>query len=203
MEDHLKASNLSLLDTYDTQLIALSKSLSHVRADFVSKFVPFLSANEGLIVFEQETCSMTYQSQVLSEDFERTFLESRKKDLLTLRTNVGSHKDDYPFLMDGQPLKKFGSQGQQKSFLIALRLSQYDYLAKATQTKPMLLLDDIFDKLDDERIGRLTDLLSDSARFGQVFITDARKERSSLLMQGKHNAKIFEIENGKVNSYET
>jgi DNA replication and repair protein RecF len=105
--------------------------------------------------------------------------------------------------MDGQPLKKFGSQGQQKSFLIALRLSQYDYLAKATQTKPMLLLDDIFDKLDDERIGRLTDLLSDSARFGQVFITDARKERSSLLMKGKHNAKIFEIENGKVNSYET
>jgi DNA replication and repair protein RecF len=76
-------------------------------------------------------------------------------------------------------------------------------LAKATQTKPMLLLDDIFDKLDDERIGRLTDLLSDSARFGQVFITDARKERSSLLMKGKHNAKIFEIENGKVNSYET
>ena len=65
----------------------------------------------------------------------------------------------------------------------------------------MLLLDDIFDKLDDERIGRLTDLLSDSARFGQVFITDARKERSSLLMKGKHNAKIFEIENGKVNSY--
>ena len=203
MEGHLNGSNSSLLDTYDTQLITLSKSLSQVRADFVNKFIPFLSANEGLIVFERETCSMTYQSQVLAVDFERTFLESRKKDLVTQRTNVGSHKDDYSFLMDGQPLKKFGSQGQQKSFLIALRLSQYDYLAKATKTKPMLLLDDVFDKLDDERIERLTDLLSDSVRFGQVFITDARKERTSLLLKDKYNARIFEIENGKVNSYET
>ena len=203
MEGHLNGSNSSLLDTYDTQLITLSKSLSQVRADFVNNFIPFLSANEGLIVFERETCSMTYQSQVLAVDFERTFLESRKKDLVTQRSNVGSHKDDYSFLMDGQPLKKFGSQGQQKSFLIALRLSQYDYLAKATKTKPMLLLDDVFDKLDDERIERLTDLLSDSVRFGQVFITDARKERTSLLLKDKYNAKIFEIGNGKVNSYET
>ncbi|MAZ41581.1 MAG: DNA replication and repair protein RecF [Flammeovirgaceae bacterium] len=203
MEGHLNGSNSSLLDTYDTQIITLSKSLSQVRADFVNKFIPFLSANEGLIVFERETCSMTYQSQVLAVDFERTFLESRKKDLVTQRSNVGLHKDDYSFLMDGQPLKKFGSQGQQKSFLIALRLSQYDYLAKATKTKPMLLLDDVFDKLDDERIERLTDLLSDSVRFGQVFITDARKERTSLLLKDKYNAKIFEIGNGKVNSYET
>ena len=76
-------------------------------------------------------------------------------------------------------------------------------MAKATKTKPMLLLDDVFDKLDDERIERLTDLLSDSVRFGQVFITDARKERTSLLLKDKYNAKIFEIGNGKVNSYET
>ena len=202
IEGHLNSSNKSLLDTYDIQLITLSKSLSRVRTDFVNKFIPFLSANEGLIVFERERFSMTYQSQVLASNFERNFLESRKKDLLTQRTNVGSHKDDYSFLMDDQGLKKFGSQGQQKSFLIALRLSQYDYLAKETQKKPILLLDDVFDKLDDERIERLTRLLTDSARFGQVFITDARKERASLLMKGKHNAKIFEIEHGKVSSYE-
>ena len=203
MEGHLNASNKSLLDTYDTQLITLSKSLSHVRIDFVDRFIPFLSTNEGLIVFERETCSMTYQSQVLADDFEHSFLESRKKDVLTQRTNIGSHKDDYSFLMDGEPLKKFGSQGQQKSFLIALRLSQYDYLAKVTQIKPILLLDDIFDKLDDERVERLTALLNDSSRFGQVFITDARKERTSLLVKGKYKTKIFEIEKGKVNSYET
>jgi DNA replication and repair protein RecF len=203
MEGQLNASNKSLLDTYDTQLINLSKSLSQVRIDFVNNFIPFLSTNEGLIVFERETCSMTYQSQVLADDFEHTFLESRKKDILTQRTNIGSHKDDYSFLMDGQPLKKFGSQGQQKSFLIALRLSQYDYLAKVTQKKPLLLLDDVFDKLDDERIERLTALLTDSARFGQVFITDARKERTSLLVRDKYKTKIFEIENGKVNSYAT
>ena len=203
MEGHLNASNKSLLDTYDTQLIDLSKSLCHVRIDFVNKFIPFLSTNEGLIVFERETCSMNYQSQVLADDFGHSFLESREKDVLTQRTNVGSHKDDYSFLMDGQPLKKFGSQGQQKSFLIALRLSQYDYLAKVTQKKPMLLLDDVFDKLDDERVERITKLLTDPARFGQVFITDARKERTSLLVKDKYKTKIFELENGKVNSYET
>ena len=114
MEGHLNASNKSLLDTYDTQLIDLSKSLCHVRIDFVNKFIPFLSTNEGLIVFERETCSMNYQSQVLADDFEHSFLESREKDVLTQRTNVGSHKDDYS-LMDGQPLKKFDRKGS-KSF---------------------------------------------------------------------------------------
>ena len=130
--------------------------------------------------------------------FEHSFLESREKDVMTQRTNIGSHKDDYTFLMDGQPLKKFGSQGQQKSFLIALRLSQYDYLAKVTQKKPMLLLDDVFDKLDDERVERITKLLTDTARFGQVFITDARKERTSLLVKNKYRVQEETKEIGEV-----
>jgi DNA replication and repair protein RecF len=96
---------------------------------------------------------------------------------------MGVHKDDYLFLMNDQPLKKFGSQGQQKSFLISLRLSQFDYLSKMMGTKPILLLDDVFEKLDDNRIQKLTDLLSNDGRFGQVFITDARTERSTQFVK--------------------
>jgi|TARA_B110000503_G_scaffold143711_1_gene247405 DNA replication and repair protein RecF len=196
MQGRITGSQSQLLDTYDAHLIPLSKKLGKVRKEFIRRFLPFLSSNEALIVFEKETCTLHYQSDTEKEDFEQLFSNSRQKDMTNLRTNIGAHKDEYVFLMDGLPLKRFGSQGQQKSFLISLRLSQYDYLAHETQKKPLLLLDDIFDKLDDDRIARLTALLTNQKRFGQVFITDARKERASLLLSEYQNTQVFEINNG-------
>ena len=97
------------------------------------------------------------------------------------RTLMGSHKDDFTFLLNGEMIKKFGSQGQQKTFLIALKLALFDFLVERTGKRPLLLLDDIFDKLDDSRIQLLVTLLKDKKRFQQIFITDARKDRSKKL----------------------
>ncbi len=115
------------------------------------------------------------------------------QDLAAQRTGVGIHKDEFLFEIDGYLLKKFGSQGQQKSFVVALKLAQFDLLWSDTHKKPILLLDDIFDKLDDRRIQRLIQMMAEE-HFGQVFITDARPERTkSLLKNLSGEIKYFEI----------
>src|SRR5690606_22232065 len=103
--------------------------------------------------------------------FETLIQQNERKDAFTQTTNAGTHKDDLTFLIKGLPVKKFGSQGQQKSYIIALRLAQYDWLKRNLNIKPILLLDDIFDKLDRYRVKRLLDLVS-SDFFGQVLVTD-------------------------------
>jgi DNA replication and repair protein RecF len=114
------------------------------------------------------------------------------------RTTVGCHKDDYIFTLNDRPVKKFGSQGQQKSFIIALKLAEYDFLKAKTGFNPLLLLDDIFDKLDDERISHLVTLLSNPERFPQLFITDAREERSRAFFKNLKNVSFFEVSDGKI-----
>ena len=112
------------------------------------------------------------------------------------------HKDDLVFLIDGHPIKKFGSQGQQKSFLIALKLAQFQFIAKATGTKPILLLDDIFDKIDDQRVAALMKLVSEQ-HFGQLFITDTDKGRvPSLFAELDCDFKVFQVEKANVEPIE-
>jgi DNA replication and repair protein RecF len=103
--------------------------------------------------------------------------------MMLQRTSLGIHKDDYLFTIDDYPLKKYGSQGQQKSFLVALKLAQFDYISQEAKAKPILLLDDIFDKLDDKRIAQLLHMVA-SHHFGQIFITDARPERTERFLSG-------------------
>ena len=111
---------------------------------------------------------------------------------------MGAHRDDYTFTLNDRPIKKFGSQGQQKSFILALKLAEYDYLQSLKGFDPLLLLDDIFDKLDDERIESLVTLLTDTKRFSQIFITDARIERSRAFFDGKDQVSFYEIEDGEL-----
>ena len=107
---------------------------------------------------------------------------------------MGIHKDDYVFLSEGKPVKKFGSQGQQKSFVIALKLAQFELLKSLKNQKPLLLLDDIFDKLDDKRIAYLLKMMADG-RFGQIFLTDARPERSKEYLKDiETEKKFFELD---------
>ncbi|AWW30798.1 DNA replication and repair protein RecF [Echinicola strongylocentroti] len=188
----------SLLEPYDLELIGLSKWLFQEREAFIDRFKPFLLHHYEEISGNREQVAIRYESQVRQSDFENHFHNCLKKDLLLKRTNAGIHKDDFVFTIDGYPLKKFGSQGQQKSFLIALKLAQFQVFKEETGTKPLLLLDDIFDKLDDFRIGKMMDLVADHA-FGQLFITDARPERTKKIMQDI-NADIayFHIEEGNV-----
>ncbi len=116
-----------------------------------------------------------------------------ERDRVLQYTSVGTHKDDLSFEIDGYPVKKFGSQGQQKSYLIALKLAQFDFIKKQSNVKPILLLDDIFDKLDANRVAQIINLVN-SDEFGQLFISDTHKERTeAVIKQFNQSYKIFEL----------
>lgn len=187
----------TLLKQYDEQLIALGKAIYTVRKAFVEEFKPLVARHYQNLSEESEAVSLDYESH-FSGDIEALFEENLAKDRALKRTSVGIHKDDYPFLMNGRSIRKFGSQGQQKSYLIAFKLANFDYLKQHLGLKPMLLLDDIFDKLDEFRIARLMDMVASDA-FGQIFLTDARAERTpGIFKKMNHKVKVFEIDQGQV-----
>lgn len=182
-----------LLDTYDDQIIPLCKNIFVKRKDFLSNFLHEFELAFKLISQGSENVSLIYDSQLHNENFELRFKNAVEKDIILQRTTHGIHKDDLTFKIDDFPLKKFGSQGQQKSFVIALQLSKFRSIEKECGFKPILLLDDIFDKLDDKRIQSLIKMLEDK-EFGQVFITDARVERTKKLLETvESEIKILEI----------
>ena len=187
-----------LLDTYDEPLLDLSQKIHDRRKQFVDEFLPGFRAHYTYLSGQREEVNIVYESEVSNPDFAADFRHFRRRDTVLQRTTMGVHKDDYSFLIDngdGQsvPLKKFGSQGQQKTFVIALKLAQFDSLEAEKGVKPILLLDDIFDKLDDQRISKLIQQMDEGA-FGQLFITDARPERTrDLLRIVKTDVRFFEI----------
>jgi DNA replication and repair protein RecF len=190
--------DLTLLGSYDQELIRLSILLAKRRADLLDQMALMLQQHYQEISSGQEVVAVQYETEALRPDFAEYYFSLRQKDLATKNSNAGIHKDDYDFLIGGHPIRKIGSQGQQKSFIIALKLAQFQIFEEAKGEKPLLLLDDIFDKLDDERIARLMELIS-KGTFGQIFLTDARPERSRGILGGL-NAEVyfFEVEKGKV-----
>lgn len=188
----------TLLSVYDEKILPLNKMISDVRKGFVKVFEAFFAENYQLIFDGKERPGIDYKSDCGEQDFEKRYLESWEKDVILQRTTMGCHKDDYIFTLNDRPIKRIGSQGQQKSFIIALKLSEYDFLKDKKGHSPLLLLDDIFDKLDDDRIGHLVTLLSDTARFPQLFITDARVERSRQFFKELADVSFFEVQNGTI-----
>lgn len=187
-----------LFQTYTSQLIKHGQSIYEERKIYLEHFLNLFLEHYASLQSQDEPVSILYESQLSKGGLEKQYEESVKKDKILQRTNVGIHKDGFVFTIYGKPLKRHGSQGQQKSFLIALKLAQYDLLAKQKKLAPALLLDDVFDKLDDERMQKLLKKVT-SKHYGQLFITDARPERTMTLLE--HNqlkARIFEIEKGKV-----
>jgi DNA replication and repair protein RecF len=190
--------DLTLLGSYDLELIRLSVFLAQRRAELMAEMGPVLQEYYEEISLGREKVEVIYETEALREDFEAYFLSLRQKDLATKNSNAGIHKDDFEFRIGDHPLRKIGSQGQQKSFIIALKLAQFQIFEQAKGEKPLLLLDDIFDKLDDDRIAKLMDLVS-KRTFGQIFLTDARPERSKGIL-GALDAEVFffEVEKGEV-----
>ena len=137
------------MDHYDQELIGLSKFLAVRRSELLQELAPLLQRDYEEISQGQEKVTITYETEALREDFDSYFLSLRKKDLITKNSNAGIHKDDFNFQIGDHPIRKIGSQGQQKSFIIALKLGQFQIFEKSRGEKPLLLLDDIFDKLDD------------------------------------------------------
>ncbi len=200
LKAHSEGASLdsTLLATYDGELVRGGKAIGQTRSQFIREFEEHFESNYGLIAEKKEEVRITYRTKALDEGFEKEFERSRQKDIITQRTNVGIHRDDYVFEISGQPVKKFGSQGQQKSFLVSLKLAQFAFVKKQLGLTPILLLDDIFDKLDDGRIERMLEIIT-SDQFQQIFITDAREERTMSLINNRFEPlKIFRIENQKI-----
>ncbi|MHA7129523.1 DNA replication/repair protein RecF [Algoriphagus namhaensis] len=190
--------DLTLLDSYDEEIIQLSVALSKRRSELLEELAPLLQRDYEEISQGQEKVTITYETEALREDFREYFRSLRKRDFILKNSGAGIHKDDFNFQIEGHPIRKIGSQGQQKSFIIALKLGQFQIFEQAKGEKPLLLLDDIFDKLDDLRIAQLMRLISKHT-FGQIFLTDARPERSRKIL-GELDAEVFffGVEMGKV-----
>jgi DNA replication and repair protein RecF len=186
------------LEIYDKQLIEYGSIIHREREDFLKQLSPVFNKYYSEISDGNEIVELQYKSQLNEAAFATLINESKPKDLISKTTKVGTHKDDIFFKMNTYPIKKIGSQGQQKSFLIALKLAQFEFIKKELGFKPILLLDDIFDKLDDHRILKLISFVNKNV-FGQVFITDTHAERSAaILTKAGINYSIYTIENGKL-----
>lgn len=188
----------ALLQLWDDQLCGCATEIHKKRHTFLEEFHPIFQHYYEVVSGGREQVEVTYSSKLDQKPLSQLLEESLQQDSYSCYTNVGIHKDDLEFCLDGHPLKKFGSQGQQKSFVVSIRLAQFEYNYQKIGYKPILLLDDIFDKLDDQRVKKLVRLVGDN-HFGQVFITDTQQQRIEQLFDDTNiNHKIFEVVSGHV-----
>ena len=172
------------ISIWNDKLVECGIKIFETRKKFLEDFLPVFNRLFSIIT-STEAISIEYKSQLHEDDFCSLLQKNQQKDFLAQHSTAGVHKDDFLFTMNGFSVKKFCSQGQQKSFLVVLKLAQYEYIKNIKGKKPLLLLDDVFDKLDQNRIQQLIGLVA-SNNFGQVFITDTHKERTLELFKNKN-----------------
>ena len=188
-----------LIETLDEKLIEPSVYIFSARKDFLNEFGPYFKATYETLCDHKEDCTFEYKSSLSEMSLIELLTESLEKDRILTRTTKGIHKDDLELYIGDVSLKTFASQGQMKSFVISMKLAQYNILKVKTGKMPLLLLDDLFDKLDQNRVTSLLHLLS-SENYGQVFITDTNIEHLPVLLSGLHqNFKTLIVEDGRVN----
>ena len=182
----------------DEQLVPAGQKIIEARQQFLQDFTPVFQRHYQQLADSREVVMLDYKTQLLEADFAKLLRLNERKDLALQRTTIGPHKDDFVFLMDDLPVKSYGSQGQQKSYVISLKLAQFEILAARKQHKPLLLLDDIFDRLDEKRITRLLQLVADHT-FGQVFLTDTHLDRTDRALANlSEQVSRFRVEKGTV-----
>jgi DNA replication and repair protein RecF len=178
---------------YDQQLSQLATPIYEKRRAFLDQFTPIFQQQFSAIVGGVEQVGIRYQSSLEQGSLDSQLLEKQKKDRALQYTSVGTHKDDLIFELEGHVIKKFGSQGQQKSFLIALKLAQFHFIKQKSKTTPILLLDDIFDKLDASRVAQLIHLVN-AEEYGQIFISDTHEERTKEVMEStQHHFELIAL----------
>jgi DNA replication and repair protein RecF len=170
-----------LLQLYDEQLQPFAEFIYEKRKQFIDNILPVFQAHYDLLSDNREQVSIGYDSGLHAMPFRQGLTQTLHIDRKSGFTNFGIHKDDFTFHIGGRPIKRYGSQGQQKSFALALKLAQYDYIYERKKFKPILLLDDIFDKLDKQRTARLLELVGQE-HFGQVFISDTDEVRVTHIL---------------------
>lgn len=190
-EDHPTQAPAELFEVLELQMAELATYIYQQRTEFIMRFTPAFQEMYSAISGDSEQVSLHYTSQLQNRNLIESFAQTRQRDLIVGWTTQGIHKDELEMQLGDYPIKRVGSQGQQKSFLLAMKLGQAIFLGK-----PILLLDDIFDKLDSERVERIIRLVS-SNRFGQIFITDTdRQHLTTILEQMAENASVFQVNNG-------
>jgi DNA replication and repair protein RecF len=190
-----KVDNTSL-EIWDMQMIPLAENIYKKRFKFIERFIPIFQNHYKFISGGKEEVMINYESHLHHGNFANVLKTALDKDLAIQYTSSGIHKDELDFVISDYPVKRFASQGQQKSFLISLKLAQFDFIKEIKNLKPILLLDDIFDKLDDARVKRLMELVSNES-FGQIFITDTHPERvKSIFEKINVGIRLFHIEKG-------
>jgi DNA replication and repair protein RecF len=190
-----------VLDIWDYKIVSLSNKIAQARKSFLEELKVVFHEVYNFISEKKEEVEFEYESHLFSANFEQELKESRQKDLVLGYTTKGIHRDDVVFKINGYPIKKLGSQGQKKTFLIALKLGQFKFLEQHKKRKPILLLDDIFDKLDNQRGDRLIELVGGGS-FNQIFITDTQLHRIEPVLQKiKKENTIFMVEAGDFKIY--
>ncbi|MDG5491505.1 DNA replication/repair protein RecF [Psychroserpens sp. SPM9] len=185
--------NAQTLEVYNEQLHTYGTTIFKTRKAFLETFIPIFKARYDAISNQNESVDLTYKSDLFDDDLQTLLSKNINKDKALQYTSVGIHKDDLNFQIASYPIKKFGSQGQQKSFLIALKLAQFDFIKQQSGVTPLLLLDDIFDKLDENRVAQIISLV-DNDDFGQLFISDTHAERTENVVKQIHQSyKIFKL----------
>ncbi len=185
--------DITTLQVYNEQLHDYGTTIFEKRIAFMESFVQIFKNQYVTISGGNEEVTLAYDSKLLQDDLVNLLENNIERDRALQYTSVGIHKDDLNFEIAGHPIKKFGSQGQQKSFLIALKFAQFHFIKKLAKTTPILLLDDIFDKLDENRVSHIITLVDDE-NFGQLFISDTHAERTENVVKKIHQSyKIFKL----------
>ncbi len=186
------------LEIWDEQLIINGTYIHQARKEFFENFREVFRNNHKQLSGNAEEIDILYESGLNDSPLATILTQNRKKDLAVQYTTAGIHKDNLVFNLNNQPLKKFGSQGQQKTYVIALKLAQYQFIREIKGLKPILLFDDIFDKLDPNRVALLINMVS-GKEFGQVFITDTHTERLEHILQKVYiHSRMFDVRQGEV-----
>ncbi|TWR28187.1 DNA replication/repair protein RecF [Mucilaginibacter achroorhodeus] len=189
-----------LLSIYDEQLVSSGTRIFEKRRVFMDAFTEIFNRHYQFLSQDAERVELAYESPLLQDNFATLLKKNMERDRILERTSLGIHRDDLQFNIHGMSMKRFGSQGQQKSFLIALKLAQYTFLTQTKGFKPLLLLDDIFDKLDDNRVTKLMQMVSNN-NFGQVFITDTSMERVQAIFEKINvEVKLFKVTEGNIDA---
>ena len=190
------------LEVYDEQIVPVGERIYEKRLSFAEKLVPIFQKYYDFISLGKEKVELIYQSQLSEGDFGNQLEQAREKDRLFHFTTTGVHKDDLILNLQGMNIKKNGSQGQQKTYLVALKLAKFDFIKEINKIRPVLLLDDVFDKFDESRVKQIIKLVSDD-NFGQILISHTSEERMKAVLRDiSIDNKLFTIHDGSINENE-
>lgn len=199
-----ESEGAALLEVLEWQMVEPAEYIFRARTEFFEQFEPYFAKTYAQISGSAEIPHLRYVSQLQDRDLREAYVKTRQRDLILGWTSQGPHKDDLDMRLGEYPLKQVGSQGQQRSFVLAMKLAQSLYISnsqssivQSSMSKPILLLDDIFDRLDNERVERIVAMVQ-SEEFGQIFITDTDRQHLTDIVCPSRDAKIFHVENGQI-----